>query len=599
MSSYVYEGSRTYKVDDDGERTNLANFVARITHETRVVDGNHTETTLTLAGTLPSNNGTKQAIELPPTEVPASQFPGMQWVMQAWGVRALIYPGSAVKEDLRTAIQINSKPEVHTIYRAIGWTNIANERAYLHAGGAISKDKNDTTVSVRLPIELSKYNLTTKEKPEAGLQASVALIGLGPPQVTWTLWTATLTPLFGPVDFATHLTGRSGTFKSELVSLFQSHYGPDMDARHLPASWSSTANALEAQSYFAANAPMVIDDFVPVGTSWQVRAYQTTADKIIRAQGNQSGRARLTDTSALQTAYYPRGIIMSTGEDTPEGHSVRARMMILELSPGDVQPPTLSKCQATRKKFVAFTADLIKTLCTDPIELTKRAEEIRNANIDIGHTRTPPMIGRLIATGEAVLTWAKQKKYITNKESETMIREMTAAILNAGQHQQTYLETADPVEIFQASLRQVLGAGQAHLRNLNGGIPRNPTMVGWTSENSLSDVPTFKSHGPCIGWIDWDADEMMIDVNSGYNAVKKVAGQELSLTKQTLFKRMKDAGVLTRVDDTRQRNTVRITAEGHPRQVICLAITTALETNEIPPDDGPEYIPFREPGEEG
>ena len=46
------------------------------------------------------------------------------------------------------------------------------------------------------------------------------------------------------------------------------------------------------------------------------------------SSGNQAGRARLTDTSNLQQTFYPRGVIFSTGEDTPEGHSVRARMMI-------------------------------------------------------------------------------------------------------------------------------------------------------------------------------------------------------------------------------------------------------------------------------
>lgn len=571
-----------------------------------MVDGMNTETKLTLSGTLASAEGEGNAVRLPEVEVPAEAFAGMSWVLNAWGVRALIFPGGAVKEDLRAAIQLNSKPSVHIIYRCIGWTEIEGKRAYLHQGGAIRANGNDDRVSVKLPSELSRYNLATKEDPKAGFLASLALAELAPKEVIWPLWTAAMCPLFGPVDFATHLTGRSGTFKSELISLLQSHYGPGMDARHLPGSWSSTGNALEAQAYFAANAPFVIDDFVPTGTSWQVRAYQTTADKIIRSQGNQSGRARLTDTSSLQTAYYPRGICMSTGEDTPEGHSVRARMMIMEMSPGDVKPAVLSKCQAQRKLYVAFVAELIKSLCEKPVDLTERAEQIRNQNIDIGHTRTPPMIGRLIAAGEAVIAWAVSKGYIDKKAGDKWTREMTASVLKAGNSQQSYLETADPVEIFRAAIRQILGANTGHIRKLNGGIPRSPTMLGWTTENSYSDVPTYKSHGPCIGWIDWDNDELFIEVNTGYNAVKKVAGQELAITKQTLFKRMKDAGALLRTDEARQRNTIRVTAENHPRQVICLSIAAVMESNEVPQDDANDdaaanvRFPIeREPGEEG
>ena len=278
----------------------------------------------------------------------------------------------------------------------------------------------------------------------------------------------------------------------------------------------------------------------------------------------------------------------------------------MESSPGDIKPAVLSKCQAQRKLYVAFIADLIRYLCKNPIDITERAEQVRNQNIDIGHTRTPPMIGRLIAAGEAVFAWAIEQKYIAKKEADKLVREMTTAILKAGNNQQTYLETADPVEIFRAALRQVLGANQAHVRKLNGGIPRSPTMLGWTTENGYSDVPTFKSHGPCIGWIDWDSDELMIEVNTGYNAVKKVAGQELAITKQTLFKRMKDAGALTRTDEARQRNTIRVTAENHPRQVICLSIAAVMESNEVPQDEAENesaantVFPIeREPGEEG
>ena len=585
MATYVNENSRFYKINEEGERIPLANFIARIVKETRLIDGVTTETTLTITGTLANGTANEKAIHLPPVDVPAGSFAGMQWVMSAWGVQALIYPGSAIKEDLRTAIQLASKPTVHTIYKSIGWVEINGKRAYLHQGGAITANGNDNKVSVRLPIELSRYDLTTDQDHKSAFLASLLLTTLGPKDIVWPLWTSTYAPIYGPIDFAIHLTGRSGTFKSELISLFQSHYGAGMDARHLPGSWSSTANALEAQAYYAANAPFTIDDFVPVGTSWQVRAYQTTADKIIRSQGNQSGRARLTDTSNLQSAYYPRGLIMSTGEDTPEGHSVRARMLIMELSPGDIKPPDLSLAQANRRLFVAAIAKLIQAQCRNPLDITERTEQIRNQNIDIGHTRTPPMIGRLIAAGEATLAWAAGEDYIDQKLHDKLVHEMTVAILKAGNNQQSYLETADPVEIFRAALRQVLGANQAHVRTLNGGIPRNPTLLGWTSENSMSDLPTYKSHGPCIGWIDWNNDELLIEINTGYNAVKKVAGQELALTKQTLFKRMKDAGALVRTDETRQRNTLRITAEHHPRQVVGFAISDIMETSEVPQED--------------
>lgn len=549
------------------------------------------ETTLTIEGERPDPDEEGKSIPLPATDVPSTSFGGLQWVMQAWGVSCVIQPGSSIKDDLRTAIQLSSRPKVNTVYKALGWTTIDGKRAYLHAGGAITAKGNDDSVTVQLPEELSCYDLTTDVDGKTGFLSSISLINLAPKDVAWPLWAACYAPLFGPVDFATHLTGRSGTFKSELISLFQSHFGPDMDARHLPGSWSSTGNALEAQAYYARNAPFVIDDFIPAGTSWQVRAYQTTADKVIRAQGNQSGRARLTDTSNLQKAMYPRGIVMSTGEDTPEGHSVRARMLIMELSPGDIDPKILTKAQGVRENFVGAIAALAQYLCKNPIDLKDRAIKIRNANLTIGHTRTPPMIGRLIATAEAVISWAIESGYVSKATGDKLKADATRSIMKAGENQSTFLEAADPVEMFLNAFRQVLQGTKGHIRTINGGVPRDATMLGWT-EVGNGDIPTYKPNGPCIGWIDWDADEVFLEVNVGFNEVKKAAGNEMTLTKQTMIKRLKESGALTRTDDGRQRNTVRVTADGHPRLVLALAITKAIQTQEVPSDEEVEPTEF-------
>lgn len=585
MAMYDVVDYRTFKVDDEGQRFLLANFSAEIVQETRIFDGINTETILRIKGFAANPDNKHRPSELPETEVPAASYAGLTWVMNAWGVRAVIQPGTGVKEDLRTAIQLRSRPKVVTIYKHIGWTKINGEDAYLHSGGAITAKGNNPNVTVRLPVELSRYNLTGKGDLGEAFHAALELTKLAPADVAWTLWTATFAPLYGPVDFATHLTGRSGTFKSELVSLFQSFYGSGMDARHLPGSWSSTANALEAQAFFAANAPFVIDDFVPIGTSWQVRTYQTTADKIIRAQGNQAGRARLTDTSGLQQTYYPRGLIISTGEDTPEGHSVRARMMIIELSPGDIKPEKLTEAQTHRPLYPVVTAALAQDLCGNMIVFQDRADKIRNRNLDLGHTRTPPMVARLVVTGYMVLEWALQRKLIDAKRKKNLVEELEEAICKVAQQQTRYLETADPVEIFFAGLRQLLGAGHGHVRTLNGGIPLRAPSLGWTEEKSSGELPTYKSHGPCVGWINWNEDELYLEINIGYTAVKKIVGQELTLTKQTLFKRLKDAGMLTRIDEARQRNTVRITAENHPRQVLAFSASSALESAERPTED--------------
>ena len=48
--------------------------------------------------------------------------------------------------------------------------------------------------------------------------------------------------------------------KTELAALAQQHFGPGMDARHLPASWSSTGNAIEGLAFAAKDALLASRD---------------------------------------------------------------------------------------------------------------------------------------------------------------------------------------------------------------------------------------------------------------------------------------------------------------------------------------------------
>lgn len=585
---YEVTDHRTYKINDDGERSLLANFAAKIVKETRYLDGRTVDSYLDIIGSQQAPDG-KGTVALPKTTVRSTEFASMGWVLGAWGVRAVISPGNLVKDDLRATIQLTSTPELEEVYKHLGWQTIKGQRVFLHAEGGMREGGNDHAVSVSLPHELQRFVLPDPPKRVKDLQKAVQAVldlsTIGPPAVAWTLLAAAVCPLHGPVDFAVHLTGRTGTFKSELMSLFQSFYGVDMDARHLPGSWSSTANAIEAQAYLAANVPFVVDDFVPAGTSWQIRSYQTTADKIIRSQGNQAGRARLTDTSSLQATMYPRGIILSTGEDTPDGHSVRARMMILELAPGEIDAKALSHAQAARPLYSQAVAAYVQHLCKKPLEdVATLAAAERDKLLDLGHARTPAMVGRLLVSLGEFLTWCEQ--FVGKPKVNTLRKEAAASIKKAGGSQLQYLESADPIDIFTSALRTIFATGLGHVRTTNGGIPRGAETLGWTILESSGDIPTYKSRGPCIGWISWKSGEIFLDVNAGYALARKVAGHEISLSRNTFIKRLKDAGMLTRTDQSRQRNTVRISAENHPRQVLAMPIMKVLDTQELPQDKG-------------
>lgn len=576
---YNQEDGRTTKDAKDGEEL-LANFEATITKETKYVDAHNTSTILTIEGNNSQEN-------FSPVEVNAEKFASLSWVMPAWGVTAIIQPGSGTRDDLRTSIQFHSKPKRETIYTHTGWINIKKKAAFLHAGGAITPAGNNPSVRVELPHELKKFSLINSCDPKSAIAATIALHKVTRPEIMWPLIAATLCPMIGACDFAVHITGRTGTFKSELAALMQSHYGQLLDSRSLPGSWSSTANALEAQAYKAKNALFCIDDFIPSGTTWQVKAYQKTADQIIRGQGNQAGRARLTDVSQLQETMYPRGLVLSTGEDTPEGQSVRGRMMILELSPGDIEAANLSRAQADRLKFsqtsTTFIQYLAGNLPTIREDIRREAIKLRNQSLQVGHARTPGMVGRMIATLDTFLAFARAQGVIGEKKLRQLKRESHVAILKAAAGQDQFLTAADPCESFCEGVRHILAAHIGHLRTIEGGIPKQAETLGWTSDTpSNSDLPSFKAHGKTIGWIDWDVNEIYIDVTAAYADIRRHSGGGINIGKQTMLKRLKEAGHLSRVDEARSRNTIRVKCQGHSRQVLCFNLQKVLDRQEVP-----------------
>ena len=139
------------------------------------------------------------------------------------------------------------------------------------------------------------------------------------------------------------LVGPSGTQKTELSAVVQGHYGAGFHGKNLPSNWYGTSNAMEKMSFLAKDAVLTIDDFAPTGTT--VQTMHATADRILRGAGNRSGRQRMRADGSLRPEYYPRGLVLSTGEDIPKGFSLRGRMLVIEISPGDVNLEILTQVQ--------------------------------------------------------------------------------------------------------------------------------------------------------------------------------------------------------------------------------------------------------------
>jgi hypothetical protein len=349
------------KKDEKGSRKlRLANFRARIAGDAIYDDGAELRRFFHIEASVEGSAAS--------FVVPASQFSALNWVSANLGARAWVDAGVLVKDQVRLAIQQLSTGIVQRqVYAHTGWRNIDGAWVYLHAGGAIGKDGALENIEVRLSDKLSHYVLPEPPRGEAlaeAVRSSLSLLDLACDRVTVPLVATVYRAVLKACDFATYLAGPTGTFKSELAALGQAHWGPGWRGRNLPGNWASTANSLESAAFLAKDALFVIDDFNPRGSQAQVAAWHDKADRVLRAQGNNSGRGRCHADGSLRAERAPRGAILCTGEDVPAGHSLRARLFIVAVAKGAIDPHSLARAQnlAAKGVFAAAMAGFVRWL---------------------------------------------------------------------------------------------------------------------------------------------------------------------------------------------------------------------------------------------
>jgi hypothetical protein len=282
----------------------LCNFTAQINEEITLDDGAEPTRAFVIGGQLASGE------TLPCVRVPASRFSSMNWITDSWGMRAVVGAGLGKKDLLREAIQrLSRRAQRRHVFTHSGWVRIDGTWIYLsgNTGG-------DLGYEVDLGPELARYGLPFEHSDEVGaMRRSLALLKIAPLRITAPLFAACYrAPLVTalPQDFSLWLEGKTGSMKSTIAALFLSHFG-EFERRNLPGAWSSTANFLEHRSFVLKDTLFVIDEYVP--SSIDGREMQAKASRIIRAQGNLAGRGRLKSDLTERAAFYPRGIIISTG----------------------------------------------------------------------------------------------------------------------------------------------------------------------------------------------------------------------------------------------------------------------------------------------
>jgi hypothetical protein len=585
----------------------LGNFWARIVETVTRDDGAESFTAFVVEGALVDGR------PLPRVTIKSSDFPRMEWPTSAWQGRAVVFAGLGTRDHLRCAIELLSTDRAERVeYLHTGWREIGGRWVYLHAGGAIGADGPAEGIAVALPAALSRFELPAPSEGKRladAVRASLRLLDLGPPRIAFPLLAAVYRAVLGPCDFSLHACGPTGVFKSEFSALCQQHFGAGLDARHLPGSWSSTGNSLEALGFAAKDALLVVDDFAPSGSTADVQRFHRDADRFLRAVGNAAGRGRCRSDATLVQGKPPRGLPLSTGEDIPRGQSLRARLLVLEFTDGDVDAARLTACQrdAAAGLYAEALAGFLRWLAPryQGIRDGLRAEvaELREkALAGIAHRRTPEIVASLFIGLKHLLAFAEDAGAITAADKAELLRRAWDALGEAAAAQAEHVQAADPVGHFLRLLAGALASGRAHCAAPNGDAPAEAAACGWreheigTGESSRLE---WRPQGKRIGWI--DGGDLLLEPEAAYAEAQELArsqGDSIPISPRTLWRRLRERGLLASCDSARQHYTVRRRLDGYERREVIHLRADALCAQQPSPPSPPSPDPAKH-GENG
>lgn len=535
--------------------------------------------------------------------VPSELFPAMDWVMQFLGSSAQIFILPNRREHAAAAIQSLSRdPPERYVYTRTGWRKMPGGNAvYVHGGGAIGASAVEG-ISVCLPPALKPFVLPPppegKELHDAVL-ASLSLVFLAPVHITLPALAATYRSVLAASDLAIFFVGRTGVFKTQIAALLQAHFGSGFDASTLPANWSSTENALEWLAHAAKDALLVVDDYAPYGSSKAVQMMEAKAERLLRAQGNNSGRQRQTAELNVRPAMPPSGLILSTGEDSPRGHSIHARILTISLAPGDVDVALLSKCQMQARQgiFAQSMAGFLRWVAPQREKLSRElGEKVRSCSahfISPGqHARAAYNAGHVMHGWSLFLDFAQEIGVLSPREKEDWITKGINAIRKATSLHTQDQDATDPAMRFLEILRSALGTGKAYFADAEGSEPRDAKAWGWRLRDPGDEMryTEWQPQGRKIGWV--VKDDVYLDLVAATAVVNSHRDEnDLRLASKTLSKRLHEKGCLASTEPKRKTLLVRRMLEGHRHDVLHLKASLFGVEKPDQPDQSAEPAP--------
>jgi hypothetical protein len=422
------------------------------------------------------------------------------------------------------------------------------------------------------------------------VQASLRMLDVAALRLTVPVYAAIWRAALGNCDFSLHISGKSGAGKSALAALAVQHYGRGMDARHLPGNWSSTDNALGGLQFVAKDALLVVDEFKPIGTAQDIARWHAKADRVLRAQGNGSGRQRMRADATLREEKPPRCLTLSTGEDNPRGDSLQARMLILAMSKEDMDWTRLTAAQqdASSGQYALAMAGYLSWIAPQYEDIRAGLEhekaDLRDRIVGKGqHQRTPEIVANLFVGLRYFLKFAIEVGALSEDEAKGLWIKCHKYLAQASAVHAAQQANELPTRRFAELLQSALLSGKAHVASAVDGKKPEQDALAWGWGDSYP-------HGGCIGWV--DGDNLYLEPTTAHTLASTIAQQgneAFPLTHRMLSQHLQDEKLLLSQEPARESRSVRKMIAGNRVAVLHLH-TSYLLSPVLEPDQPDQKV---------
>lgn len=536
--------------------TALCNFNAHISSYVIKDNGQDQDNYFRINGT------TWRGKPLPAVDVKTEDFQSMKWVLKHWGLEAIVNPGQNIKDRLAHAILCHSVDTAANkqVFTHLGWREVDGRMVYLSGGGGIGPEGH-VDVGTEMEEPLKGYILLRPDGDRAeAYSISNNFLLIGKMDVTLPLWTAMyLAPLSSYIDtsFALWYIAGSGSFKSVLSALALSHYGT-FDHLSLPAGWDATKNDLEKLLFLAKDAPLIIDDLYPGEDASETRNLFNTAGKIIRAQGNRQARGRMRADRSLESGYRPRGLLISSGEHAPGGHSQNSRILIVNMNKDDIYRDALTEAQKNTLYYNRSMSHYIQWLAQNWQSLKDEYRALWEKQRDKfyserTHARLAGDIASMYVGLYSATKFGVEIGAMPQKEAETL-RDYGAEIFSKIVDEQAQtVEELRPGKRFVSVMSTLITMGRVSLTNLD----------------SLS-APHSEPAVPNVGWMD-SKGTYYFDPDVAYQAVYEFcqrSGQPFTVKPDAVWRDLKIQNISKDNEEGRAKAQQRIPGLGRRERVI-------------------------------